>query len=113
MVSVVKILEGGASCSRRALDEEAVLRENPENYCFCCVTSVYGDVKVRTCLHYIIVTDFFKNNSQKIIGESSGCCWSGSVDQIITSIYLYVYMNSIVESTLVDMEVTFRSIILW
>ena len=99
VVSAVKILEGGASCSRRALDEEAVLRENPENYRLCCVTSVYGDVKVRTCLHYIIVIDFFKKLfPQKNIGESSGCCWSGSVDQIITSLYLYVYMNSIVES---------------
>jgi ferredoxin len=44
---VVKVLEGGANCSRRALDEEVVLRENPENYRLSCVTSVYGDVKVK------------------------------------------------------------------
>jgi len=44
---IVDMLQGGENCSRRALDEEATLRENPENYRLCCVTSVYGDVKVK------------------------------------------------------------------
>jgi ferredoxin len=34
-------------CSRRALDEDMVLAENPENYRLSCVTSVYGDVTVK------------------------------------------------------------------
>lgn len=37
-------MEGGENCSRRALDEEAVLRDNPDQYRLCCVTSVYGDI---------------------------------------------------------------------
>lgn len=34
------------NCNRRALDEEDVLRENPETYRLSCVTAVYGDVTV-------------------------------------------------------------------
>ena len=33
-------------CSRKALDEEFVLAENPESYRLSCITSVYGDVTV-------------------------------------------------------------------
>lgn len=43
----IKIEEGLDNCSRRALDEEATLRENPESYRLSCVTSCYGDVVVR------------------------------------------------------------------
>lgn len=44
---IVDVEQGSESCSRRALDEEAVLRENPETYRLSCVTSVYADVTVR------------------------------------------------------------------
>jgi hypothetical protein len=44
---IVDIEKGNENCSRRALDEEAVLRENPDNYRLSCVTTVYGDVTVR------------------------------------------------------------------
>ena len=43
---IVDVMKGNNNCSRRALDEEAVLRENPETYRLSCVTSVYGDVTV-------------------------------------------------------------------
>ena len=44
---IVDVEQGSESCSRRALDEEAVLRENPDTYRLSCVTSVYADVTVR------------------------------------------------------------------
>lgn len=44
---IVEVLEGGENCSRRAVNEEAVLRENPESYRLCCVTSIYGDITVK------------------------------------------------------------------
>jgi len=44
---IVEIMDGASACSRRALDEEATLRENPESYRLSCVTSVYGDVTVK------------------------------------------------------------------
>jgi ferredoxin len=43
---IVDIKDGMDRCSRKALDEEAVLRENPEGYRLSCITSVYGDVTV-------------------------------------------------------------------
>lgn len=43
---IVDVKEGLESCSRRALDEESVLRENPDSHRLSCVTSVYGDVTV-------------------------------------------------------------------
>jgi ferredoxin len=43
----VEIEEGLANCTRRALEEEQTLRENPENYRLACITSVYGDVTVK------------------------------------------------------------------
>lgn len=43
---IVDVVKGNNNCSRRALDEEAVLRENPDTYRLSCVTSVYGDVTV-------------------------------------------------------------------
>ena len=43
---IVNIDEGMEQCSRKALDEEAVLAENPESYRLSCITSVYGDVTV-------------------------------------------------------------------
>lgn len=42
-----KITEGGNMCNRRALDEEQVLRENPDSYRLSCITAVYGDVSVK------------------------------------------------------------------
>eukprot|EP01038_Epipyxis_sp_PR26KG_P005320 gene5320-7385_t len=44
---IVEMEQGGEYCSRRALDEEAVLSENPESYRLSCVTSVYGNVTVK------------------------------------------------------------------
>lgn len=44
---IVEVTDGGENCSRRAVNEEAVLRENPENYRLSCVTSVYGDITVK------------------------------------------------------------------
>ena len=44
---IVDVTKGLESCSRRALDEEMVLRENPETYRLSCVTGLYGDVVVR------------------------------------------------------------------
>jgi ferredoxin len=44
---IIDVTEGHENCSRRALDEEATLRENPESYRLSCVTSVYGDVTVK------------------------------------------------------------------
>lgn len=38
--------EGLSNCSRKALDEEAVLAENPEGYRLSCRTEVYGDITV-------------------------------------------------------------------
>ena len=38
--------EGLSQCSRKALDEEAVLAENPEGYRLSCRTEVYGDITV-------------------------------------------------------------------
>jgi ferredoxin len=43
---IVDISEGEDNCTRRALDEEMVLSENPPNYRLSCVTSVFGDVTV-------------------------------------------------------------------
>ena len=43
---IVDIKEGLENCNRKALDEELVLRENPETYRLSCVTTVYGDVTV-------------------------------------------------------------------
>ena len=43
---IVDINKGIEQCSRKALNEEAVLAENPENYRLSCITSVYGDVTV-------------------------------------------------------------------
>lgn len=43
---IVNIDEGMDKCSRKALDEEFVLAENPESYRLSCITSVYGDVTV-------------------------------------------------------------------
>ena len=43
---IVDIESGIEGCSRKALDEEAVLRENPESYRLSCVTSVYSNVTV-------------------------------------------------------------------
>lgn len=43
---IVDIQEGEGNCTRRALDEEMVLAENPPNYRLSCVTSVFGDVTV-------------------------------------------------------------------
>ena len=40
---VLKNMEG---CTRRSLDEEATLRENPASYRLSCITSVYEDVTV-------------------------------------------------------------------
>ena len=40
-------MDGFDNCSRRALNEDAVLRENPNSYRLSCVTSVYGDVTVK------------------------------------------------------------------
>jgi ferredoxin len=44
---IVDIKEGLESCTRRSLDEEATLRENPESYRLSCITSIYGDVTVQ------------------------------------------------------------------
>lgn len=44
---IVDIEQGLDNCTRRALDEEMTLRENPDSYRLSCVTSVYGDVTVR------------------------------------------------------------------
>jgi hypothetical protein len=44
---IVDIQEGLGSCTRRSLDEEAVLRENPDSYRLSCITTVYGDVTVQ------------------------------------------------------------------
>jgi hypothetical protein len=33
-------------CTRRSLDEEATLRENPPSYRLSCITSVYEDITV-------------------------------------------------------------------
>jgi ferredoxin len=44
---IVEIEDGLANCTRRALDEEATLRENPENYRLSCVTTIYGDITVK------------------------------------------------------------------
>ena len=43
---IVDIKQGLESCTRRSLDEEATLRENPDSYRLSCITSVYGDVTV-------------------------------------------------------------------
>ena len=37
---------GEQNCTRRALDEELVLSENPITYRLSCVTSVFGDITV-------------------------------------------------------------------
>lgn len=42
-LQIVKNMEG---CTRRSLDEEATLRENPASYRLSCITSVYEDVTV-------------------------------------------------------------------
>lgn len=44
---IVDVVEGLDQCSRRSLDEEMVLRENPETYRLACITSVYGNVTVK------------------------------------------------------------------
>ena len=44
---IVDLQKGSEQCSRRALDEEMVLAENPDNYRLSCVTSVYGDITVK------------------------------------------------------------------
>lgn len=41
-----QVQSGLKDCSRRALDEDMVLAENPDSYRLSCVTSVYGDVTV-------------------------------------------------------------------
>ena len=43
---IVDIQKGAENCTRRAIDEELVLQENPPNYRLSCVTSFYGDVTV-------------------------------------------------------------------
>ena len=43
---IVDINQGMEQCSRKALNEEAVLAENPVNYRLSCITAVYGDVTV-------------------------------------------------------------------
>jgi ferredoxin len=43
---IVNIDEGGMNCSKRAIDEESVLMENPPSYRLSCRTEVYGDVTV-------------------------------------------------------------------
>jgi len=44
---IVDIEKGLENCNRKALDEELVLRENPETYRLSCVTTVYGDITVK------------------------------------------------------------------
>jgi ferredoxin len=44
---IVDVKDGLENCSRKALDEEVVLRENPNTYRLSCVTSIYGDVTVQ------------------------------------------------------------------
>lgn len=39
--------EGSDKCSRKSLDEEMVLRENPDSYRLSCITQVYGDATVQ------------------------------------------------------------------
>ena len=43
---IVDVKDGMGQCSRKALDEQFVLSENPEGYRLSCVTTVYGDVTV-------------------------------------------------------------------
>jgi ferredoxin len=45
-VTILQIKEGMENCSRKALDEETTLRENPESYRLSCVTSLYGDCTI-------------------------------------------------------------------
>lgn len=45
--SLAQVTSGIDNCSRRALDEEMVLQENPDTYRLSCVTTVYGDVTVK------------------------------------------------------------------
>ena len=43
---IVDVTEGSSNCTRRSLDEEMTLAENPESYRLSCITSIYGDVTV-------------------------------------------------------------------
>ena len=45
-ISIVDVTQGGENCTRRSLDEEMTLAENPESYRLSCITSVYGDINV-------------------------------------------------------------------
>lgn len=39
-------MKNSEGCTRRSLDEEATLRENPATYRLSCITSVYEDITV-------------------------------------------------------------------
>lgn len=43
---IVDVQEGGEFCSRRAIDEDTVLQQNPETYRLSCVTYVYSNITV-------------------------------------------------------------------
>jgi len=44
---IVNVPYGLEACTRRSLDEDSTLRENPETYKLACITNVYGDVTVQ------------------------------------------------------------------
>ena len=43
---IVDVPEGVEKCTRRSLDEQSTLRENPDTYKLACITQVYGDITV-------------------------------------------------------------------
>ena len=43
---IIDVKEGYESCSRKGLEEDMVLRDNPKSYRLSCITSVYGDATV-------------------------------------------------------------------
>mmetsp|Transcript_30872 Transcript_30872/g.61125 ORF Transcript_30872/g.61125 Transcript_30872/m.61125 type:complete len:319 (+) Transcript_30872:81-1037(+) len=45
---IVNISEGSAGTSRKTLDEESTLRDNPDSYRLSCVTFAYSDITVET-----------------------------------------------------------------
>ena len=42
--SFFQVLENGEGCTRKSLNENAALLENPESYRLSCITNVYEDV---------------------------------------------------------------------
>ena len=41
---IFQVLENGEGCTRKSLNENAALLENPESYRLSCITNVYEDV---------------------------------------------------------------------